>query len=188
MMLSIVLGVSAQKRKKSEEPTYNVTLTNGVYESKTVVTADSVKASTLYIRTLEALSDWAGSQSQSKINIDIQDKDEGLVVYKGRYYMGYEKANALYGWDTFADFTLKVRCRDGRAQLTVTVPSMTFVWDANGNVHSYPITEFLPTYKYKGVVKIKKAAHKFPPMVPDKFDMIVNMLGKRIAQKPDDDF
>lgn len=189
LTLSVVLTVSAQKRKKVEEPVVNVTLTNGVYETKTVVNADSIKSSTLYVRALEALSDWTGSLSKSKIGIDIQDKDEGLVVYKGQYYLGYEKANMLCGWDTFADFTLKVRCKDGRAQLIVTVPSMTFIWDGDGHgVHSFAISEFLPVYKYKGVYKIKKAAQKFAPKVPETFDLIVNLLGKRITQKPDDDF
>ena len=168
--------------------TAQVELTNGVYEKKTVVTADSVKAGTLYVRALEALSDFAGSQGKSKIGVDVHDKDEGLVVYKGRYYMGYCKANMLYGWDTFADFTLKVRCKDGRAQLSVTVPSMTFVWDANGNTHSFAISEFLPVYKYKGDYKIKKAAQQYAPLVPEAFDTIVAAIGKRITAKDDDDF
>ena len=168
--------------------TAQVEITNGAYEKKTVVTADSVKASTLYVRALEALSDFAGSSAKSKIGVDVQDKDEGLVVYKGRYYMGYGKANISYGWDTFADFTMKVRCKDGRAQLSVVVPSMTFVWDANGNVHSFPISEFLPNYVYDGDYKIKKAATLYAPLVPETFDRILSAIGKRITSKPDDDF
>lgn len=70
-----------------------------VYEKKEIITADSVKAGTLYVRTLEALSDWAGSQKRSKANVDVQDKDEGLVVYKGKLYLGFVKQNMLYGWD-----------------------------------------------------------------------------------------
>ena len=165
-----------------------VELTNGVYETKKVLTADSVKAGTLYVRALEALSDFAGSQGKSKIGVDVQDKDEGLVVYKGDYYMGYCKANMLYGWDTFADFTLKVRCKDGKAQLTVTVPSMTFVWDANGNRHSFEISEFLPVYQYKGDYKIKKAAQLYAPQVPDAFDRILELIGNRMTVKDSDDF
>ena len=168
--------------------TAQVELVNGLYENKTVVTADSMKAGTLYVKALEALSDFAGSHEKSKVGVDVQDKDEGLVVYKGRYYMGYGKANMLYGWDTYADFTLKVRCKDGRAQLTVTVPSMTFVWDANGNTYTFGISEFLPVYKYKGDYKIKKAAQQYAPMVPDAFDAIVAAIGKRMTAKADDDF
>lgn len=74
MMLIAGIAIHAQ-----ENP-----LTNGIYEKKVVVTADSIKASTLYVRALEALSDWAGSQQRSKVNVDVQDKDEGLVVYKGQ--------------------------------------------------------------------------------------------------------
>ena len=139
LMLSAVLAVSAQ-----------IELSNGVYEKKIVVNVDSAKASTIYIRALEALSDFAGTNAKSKIGIDVQDKDEGLVVYKGDYYMGFEKANILYGWDTFANFTIKIRCKDGRAQITVSVPSMSFQWSGNNNTYSFPISEFLPVYTYKG--------------------------------------
>lgn len=34
----------------------------GVYEQKRVVTADGAKASTLYRRAMEALSDWTGTE------------------------------------------------------------------------------------------------------------------------------
>ena len=178
MMLSAVLTASGQGE-----------LTNGVYEKKVVVMADSVNAGTLYVRALEALSDLAGSQGKSKIGIDVQDKDEGLIVYKGMYYLGYAKANMLYGWDTFADFTLKVRCKDGKAQITVTVPTMSYTWDGDGhNTRTFPITEFLPVYKYKGDYKIKKAAQLYAPKVAETFDLVLGALEKRIKKGADDDF
>jgi hypothetical protein len=164
-----------------------VELTNGIYEKKVVVNADSVKAGTLYVRALEALSDLAGSQGKSKIGIDVQDKDEGLVVYKGSYFLGYGKANMLYGWDTYADFTLKVRCKDGKAQLSLTVPSMTFQWDGDGHgIHTFEIAEFLPVYNYKGDYKIKKAAQQYAPTIPSSFDAIINTISQRMLQEPDD--
>lgn len=177
IMILVALNVSAQ----------SVVLTNGIYEKKTVVNADSVKAGTLYVRVLEALSDFAGSQGKSKIGIDVQDKDEGLVVYKGRYFLGYGKANMLYGWDTYADFTLKVRCKDGKAQLSVTVPSMTFQWDGDGHgIHTFGIKEFLPVYKYKGDYKIKKPAQQYAPTIPTTFEAIINAISQRLLQHPDE--
>ena len=165
-----------------------VQLTNGVYEQKEVVTADSVKASTLYTRALEALSDWAGSQQRSKANVDVQDKDEGLVVYKGKLYLGYGKQNFMYGWETFADFTLKVRCKDGRAQITVTVPSLTYYWTANNDEVTVPVNEVLPTFQYKGKMPIKKASIALAPKVPQEVDAIIKTIGKRMARPIDDDF
>ena len=78
LMAMLIAGIVIQAQENL--------LTNGIYEKKVVVTVDSVKASTLYVRALEALSDWAGSQQRSKVNVDVQDKDEGLVVYKGQLY------------------------------------------------------------------------------------------------------
>lgn len=177
IVLLAAINASAQK----------VELTNGIYEKKVVVNADSVKAGTLYVRSLEALSDLAGSQGKSKMGIDVQDKEEGLIVYKGRYYLGYEKANMLYGWDTYADFTLKVRCKDGKAQLSLTVPSMTFQWDGDGHgIHTFEISEFLPIYKYKGDYKIRKPAQKYAPTIPSAFDAIIKAISQRMLQEPED--
>jgi hypothetical protein len=164
-------------------------LTNGVYEQKKVVEVNDKTAGQIYVRALEVLSDWAGSQSRSKANVDVQDKDEGLIVYKGKIYLGYGKANMLYGWDTYADFTLKVRCKDGKVQLTMTVPSMSFQWDGDGHgMYSMPLTDFLPVYNYKGDYKIKKAAQKYAPMVPTTIDNTVTALALKIKEKSDDDF
>ena len=97
---------------------------SGVYEMKEVVQVDGVNAQTLYLRALEALSDWTGTEGRSKFGIDHQDKESATIIYKGKDYLGFRRY-MMYGWYIFADFTLKVRCKDGRAQVTVTVPSMT---------------------------------------------------------------
>ena len=86
-MLLMTMIVSAQE----------YSLTNGAYDNKVVEQYEGVEAGTLYVRALEALSDWAGSQSKSKVNIDVQDKEEGLVVYKGSLYIGYHKVNFMAG-------------------------------------------------------------------------------------------
>lgn len=163
-----------------------VTLVNGVYEKKIVEQYDSVKADILYLRALETLSDWAGSQQNSKIGIDVQDKDNGMVVYKGSYYMGYHKANFLCGWETTADFTIKIRCKDGKAQLTCQVPSMTFNWTGEHATETVPLGELLPEYNHKGQLRIKKAALKFAPQIPDTFDAILAAIAKKMKQEVDD--
>ena len=159
---------------------------NGAYETKTVREIGNLTSEQLYVRTLEVLSDWAGSQNKSKVNIDVQDKEGGIVVYKGNYYLGYRKQNLLYGWDTFADFTLKVRCKDGKIQVSVSVPSMTFIWDATSEKYTEPLSAFYPDYTYKGKVLLKKASTEFAPQIPTVFDAMVNKLADDIMQKEDD--
>ena len=56
---------------------------SGVYELKVVEQYDSVKASTLYENSLIALSDVVGSREKSKTNIDVAEKEAGMIEYKG---------------------------------------------------------------------------------------------------------
>ena len=184
VFLSLVLLMAGMVINAQDNP-----LTNGVYEKKVVVTADSVKASALYVRALEA-SDWAGSNANSKMGIDVQDKDESLIVYKGNVHLGFEYYSkfAGAGWDFYIDMTIKVKCKDGKAQITATVPSLTYISNIQKIVVVVPINEILPSYAYKGNYKLKKTSQTFGPQVIPSTDQIVNMLCDKIAKKQDDDF
>lgn len=181
IMLLVTMNINAQE----------YSLTNGAYENKVVEQYEGVEAGTLYVRALEALSDWAGSQSKSKVNIDVQDKEEGLVVYKGSLYIGYHKVNFMAGWHVYADFTLKIKCKDGRAQISCHVPTATFDWSAK----QYPanttveLGEIYPKYNYKSQFRIKKAAIEWAPQIPPTFDKIIASMAEKLkSQNQDDDF
>ncbi len=176
-MLLVVMTATAQDIQFNAE---------GCYEVKKVVMAEGIKAGTLYTRALEALSDWAGSQNKTKANIDVQDKDEGLVVYKGKLYLGYGKQNMLYGWETFADFTLKVRCKDGKAQLTMVVPSLSYYWTADNTEYSAPINELLPEYRHKAKMLVKKASIALAPKVPEEVEKVITLIGGKMTAAEDD--
>ena len=166
----------------------NVTLTNGAYDKVIVERYDSITAPNLYVRALETLSDWAGTQKKSKIGIDVQDKENGLVVFKGQVYIGFHKSNMLAGWNVYADCTIKIRCKDGRAQLSCHVPTMTFDW----SVPEYPATEtaplgeLIPEYTHKQRLRIKKSAIEFAHTVPQTFDNILVMIAQKMHQEVDD--
>lgn len=158
------------------------------YEQKKIVEADSVKAATLYVRALEALSDWAGSQQKSKSNVDVQDKDEGLVIYKGQLYLGYGKKNVAYGYDTYAHFTIKVKCRDGRAMISMTIPSVTFHWTANNSQdNTHPIGDVYPEFNDRVSKVIKKTCEPIVKDLPDVVNTIIRNIEDKIT-KPIDDF
>lgn len=71
---------------------------SGVYELKVVEQYDSTKAATLYEQSLVALSDVVGSRDKSKTNIDVAEKDAGMIVYKGELYLGFKKVNMMCGY------------------------------------------------------------------------------------------
>lgn len=115
MMVMAGLPINAQDISLTPE---------GTYEVKKVITVDSVSAATLYDRAVMALSDWTGASGKASAGLDVHERDAGLVVYKGHEYMWTKKQKRIT-YDVFADFTLKVRCKDGKAQITSTIHSMT---------------------------------------------------------------
>ena len=106
---------------------------DGAYERKEVVTVDSVSAAVLYDRAMMALTDWTGPDGKAKAGIDYQNQETHTVVYKGTFSLGFKNTFLGDGWHRYANFTLKVRCKDGRAQVTVTVGTVTFIYN-RGNI------------------------------------------------------
>lgn len=113
----------------------------GAYEKKIVVSVDSTKAGILYDRAMEALSDWTGASGKAQAGLDYHDRDAGTVIYKGHEYIGFKKVFLGDGWERYADFTIKVRCKDGRAQITTTIPTITFVYNKNGMKRNFTAVE-----------------------------------------------
>lgn len=97
---------------------------DGTYEVKKVTDINGVSAQTIYDRSVVALSDWTGASGKASAGLDIHDRDAGIIVYKGHEYM-WTKKQRRQEYDVFADFSLKVRCKDGKAQITSTIHSMT---------------------------------------------------------------
>ena len=97
----------------------------GAYERQEVVTVDGASALSLYDLAMMALTDWTGPDGKAKVGIDYQNQETHTVVYKGCYSLGFKDIFLGAGWSRQADFILKVRCKDGRAQVTLTVPTYT---------------------------------------------------------------
>lgn len=164
-------------------------MVNGVLEYKTVKQFDGMSKDVLYTKALTALSNLAGSLQNSKLNIDVQDKETGLVVYKGQYWVGFHKSNMLYGYDGYADATIDIRCKDGRVQYIVRVPSVTFVWNGDPAQETAPTCELFPEYTYKKKLgNSKKAILDLYPKVPTVMHAIVESIAQKMATDSDDDF
>ena len=97
----------------------------GAYERQEVVTVEGASASSLYDLAMMALSEWTGPDGKAKVGIDYQNQETHTVVYKGSYSLGFKEVFLGDGWERQADFILKVRCKDGKAQVTLTVPTYT---------------------------------------------------------------
>ena len=160
----------------------------GVYEVIKVEQYEDLNAEVLYDRTLVALSDIKGSSSHSKFNIDVAEKTGGIIVYKGELFIGYHKVNISGGYNYFADLTLKVRCKDGRVQYTITVPTMTPYWDGNLNINdNIPLTVIMPDYKYKGKLSlVKKGLLQYAPEIANCVSVFLDDIIKHTKNFADD--
>lgn len=159
---------------------------SGVYEQKEVVTVDGATATTLYNRALEALSDWTGTDGRSKFGIDSQDKESGTIIYKGKDYLGYRQFYA-YGWYIFSDFMLKIRCKDGRTQVSVIIPSLTAEFSTNEFGGSVPLRDIIPEWKFKGNLNCRKAMLQYVGSVPASSQKLIDFIKTKL-QKEDEDF
>ena len=119
---------------------------DGAYERKEVVTVDSVSAAVLYDRAMMALTDWTGPDGKAKAGIDYQNQETHTVVYKGRFYAGNRKW-MMTQIDRYANFTVKVRCKDGRAQVTVNVGTITSTVASNGRSQTMTIGKAIEELK-----------------------------------------
>ncbi len=190
IMMLMVLTVSAGKKKENVVQAEPLNA-NGEYERKTVVEVPGTTAQDLYVRSLEVLSDIKGSNGKSSSQIDVQDRDAALVVYKGKIWEGFEYYSkfAGVGWDAYADFTLRIKCKDEKAQITINVATMTFDWSAK----QYPSTPTIPLsvlvpYTYDGKYTIKKTAIKYVPTVAPSMDSLMSIICEKMKQGTDDDF
>lgn len=101
------------------------------YERKEVVEVEGVSASVLYDRAMIALSEWTGSDGQSKIGIDYQNMETHTLIYKGTCHLSFKNVLLGAGWSRYLNFTLKVRCKDGKAQQTLSLGSVRAVYTNN---------------------------------------------------------
>ena len=163
---------------------------SGVYELKVVELFDNINASTLYENSLVALSEVVGSHKKSKTNIDVAEKDAGIIVYKGELYLGFKKVNSMCGYETFANFTLKVRCKEGKVQYTIIVPSLHMYWscDINNN-EIIPLNEIVPQYTHKGrLYYLDKGAIEFTRKLDNYMKALQQAIVAKTKVAADDDF
>lgn len=125
IIFTAMLSMSASAQYDGLDTLYQIVKEKGAYEQRRVVTVEGASASTLYVRAMNALSDWKGPEGRSETSLDFHDKDAGIVTIKGGFYNGEMKI--IGKWTPiYTAFTLKVQCKDNRAQLTVTVPYMYY--------------------------------------------------------------
>ena len=121
------------------------------------------------------------AEALDEAGIDYSDKDEGAVNYKGVFYQGSKKVitNSI---DYYTDFTMKIRCKDGRAQITVIVPSGYAIM-TDGSKRSWTMREAIAKTKGKKETKIEGVYN-----VREVLPLLLDAMESALKKTDDDDF
>lgn len=160
---------------------------DGVYEIIEVVNVDGVNVENLYLRAIESLNNWGKSSGKSNSKIEVNDKESGLVIIKGRMWEGAKNAPFGVIWDAYSDFSARIKCKEGRAQITLMVPSMTLIDNMKHNEHTVPLREIIP-YKHKSDYTYKKTILKYTPQVYTSMENLMKHIKEKLQNPGDDDF
>lgn len=167
----------------------NIQLTaDGAYERKEVVTVDGISAAVLFDRAMMALTDWTGPDGKAKAGIDYQNLDTHILIYKGTFSLGFKNIFLGDGWHRYANFTLKVRCKDGRAQVTVTVGTMTGIYNRGNIERSWTIAEVKEAVMKSKGAKRERGETLLADIVETADGIMAAMSAKLKAADSDDDF
>lgn len=196
MLLIALLSLSAAAQKNATADTLSAVeavaenvRANGHYKVQEVVSVPDATADILYQRALQALSDWSGPDGNARTQIDYSDKATSTVIYKGSCPLPKEPG-FLYSWQIIADFSLKIRCKDGRAQTTLTI-SQVDVSSTNPKDlrrETMQLTEFASRLQDKGNKGRKKRATHVLLNSRDLAALLTAAMHSRLSAPLDDDF
>lgn len=183
LLLILLLCVNLLSYAQSEYPV----LENGFFTCKCVKQQEGKTQAQLYLKAHIFLSDWTGPNSNSKYSIDFDDKESATIITKGNYFLGFEK-EMLYGWDIYADFTISIKCKDGRFQVITKIPTLSFWWTAgNISMQTIPFAELYPNYTHKGPYKLKRYSDRYVGNMSTYIQDLTNIVVNGITTIQEDD-
>lgn len=197
LLLSMGLTASAQddlyggspKKAEVTEPDTTLTLNeSGVYERQLVVNVEGANAAVLYDRAMTALSDWTGPDGKARAGIDYQNQETHTVIYKGTFSLGFKNTFLGDGWHRMANFTMKVRCKDGRAQVTLTVPFITGTYSRGNIERTWSMAALKEAVGKSKGDKRKRGEALLHDIVSTTAIMVGDMMMKLKQTDNDDDF
>ena len=161
----------------------------GAYERQEVVVVDSVDAAMLYDRAMLAVSDWGFDHDldQNGHGLGYHDRSAGQMVFKGAHEQG-TKTGLTLAVTRFIDFEVKVRTKDGRAQVTVKIPTMTAI-ASNGMKREYTLRQILKESQNAGKKK-QERVEDFMKDVVETAEAVLELMKRRLKDGSglDDDF
>ena len=129
-----------------------------------------------------------GREQKSKAGLDYCDKEEGIVTYKGEFYNGYREHSFGRQVPFYTDFTMKIRCKDGKAQITVTVPTIHAALP-NGQTKTWTMREVVEQKEKASPRKVEKAKKKTHGInIREIVELLLTEMETALKNDSDDDF
>ena len=94
---------------------------------KEVVQTQGMTANQIFVNIQSLISE-TNPNTNSQFVIDYSDLETGTIISKGKYWLGFRKVNFTYGYDLLADYNLTIRIKEGRTQILIKVPTVSFRW------------------------------------------------------------
>lgn len=164
---------------------------------KEVVQTQGLTADQIFVNIQSLISE-THPNTNSQFIIDYSDLKTGTIISKGNYWLGFRKVILTYGYDILADYNLTIRIKEGRTQILIKVPTVSFQYigengktsETNEKVdvkHVYPQYDgYKPTtYPYY----TKKLMKEYGPEIPNAMKKLYKMICDKItSSRQDDDF
>lgn len=183
-LIMSVICVLAVALCEAQEVAFNA---DEVLEQKEVVEVPGMSKEDIFVAVNSMLSDFH-PEERSSLTTDLSNLETGTVISKGMLYLGFKKANPMCGYYNYANAIITVRCKDGKYQVVIKVPSYTLEWSADSTAETVPIKHVYPEYDgYKTKIHYtKKNMMEFGPRVGDHMIALMKSIKGKI--KPLDDF
>ena len=147
---------------------------------------DSVKANELYNRAIRVLSAWNGPNGLNSGGIDVDDRETATVIYNGSMSVGFEETVYGEGWNRWIEFRLKIRCKDGYAQITSTLIQLVGQYSRRAVVRTFSMQDLKSMVeglrgkkREQGVEFIRKIVREAKTMARD--------IAEELLQEPEDE-
>lgn len=162
---------------------------NGALELKQVVLVENATKDAIFTNVRSIISDALPTSNNSESAIDYSDIGSGVIIAKGLFYIGDAKGRLSNKWHIYDNYTMTVKVKDGKYQISIKVPSITLEYSGDKTKAVVNTKQIYPEYDGSDLpsyVKLKQAVIEYGPKIPDSMQALVKILTEKISKVEDD--
>ena len=159
---------------------------------KEVVQTQGLTANQIFVNIQSLISE-TYSNLNSQFVIDYSDLETGTIISKGKCWLGFRLVTFAYGYDFLADYNLNIRIKEGRTQILIKVPTVSFRWTGEPSEikEKIDVKHVYPKYDgYKPTTSsyyAKKLMKEYGPEVPNAMKKLYKTICDKITSSGQDE-